>query len=102
MQARRAPRKKQTVEDSFDHGIKNAVLALRAVGIATFESCDGGKGHTFREATIRFHGDSHEAFKAVYTALAGGFRVYNLRRVWRIENGEPVGPWWELTFYPKP
>jgi len=101
MQVRR-PRKKQTFEDSLDTGIKGAVLTLRAAGIQTFESCDGSPGHTFPEATIRFNGDKPEAFKALYTALSNGFKVYNLRRVWRIEDGEPVGPWWELTFFPKP
>jgi hypothetical protein len=91
-----------TVEDSLDPGIKRAVLALRAAGIETFESCEGGKGHTFPEATIRFNGDHPEAFKAVYAAMSSGFKVYNLRRVWRIENGEPVGPWWEITLFPRP
>src|SRR5579862_4440264 len=101
MQARRS-RKNQTFEDSLDAGIKRAVLALRAAGIATFESCEGGKGHTFPEATIRFNGDRPEAFKAVYAALSSGFKVYSLRKVWRIEDAEPIGPWWEITFFPKP
>ena len=99
MQARN-DRKKKSFKDSLDTGIKGAVLTLRAAGIATFESCEGGKGHTFPEATIRFNGDKLEAFKALNTALSNGFKVYNLRRVWRIEDGEPVGPWWELTFFP--
>jgi len=38
---------------------------------------------------------------ALAAALDGGLRVYNLRRVWRIEDGEPTGPWWELTFVPE-
>ncbi len=101
MQSRRV-HKVQTVEDSLDPGIKNAVLVLRSAGIETFESCEGGPGHTFPEATIRFNGGQSEAFKALYVAMSHGLKVYNLRRVWRIEDGEPVGPWWEITLFPKP
>jgi hypothetical protein len=29
--------------------------------------------------------------------MAAGLPVANLRRVWPIVDGEPTGPWWELT-----
>lgn len=31
-------------------------------------------------------------------ALEAQFPVYALRRYWSIEDGEPVGPYWELVF----
>ncbi len=56
----------------LDPGIRRYVGALAAAGVETFESCEGGEGHAFQ--------------------------VTDLRRVWSIEDGEPVGPNWELTF----
>lgn len=92
----------KSFEDSLDPGIKNAVRILREAGIETFESCEGGSEHAFPEATIRFNGGRPEGFKALHVAMSNGLKVYNLRRVWRIEDGEPVGPWWEITLFPKP
>jgi hypothetical protein len=84
----------------LDEGIRNAVLALRAVGIETFESCEGGSGHAFFEPTIRFHGHQSEGFRALAAAMEAGLRVSELRRVWPILDGEPTGPCWELTLTP--
>lgn len=86
----------------LDPGIAPAVEALRAAGVETFESCDGGEGHAYPEPTVRFHGDRAEGLRALSVALRAGLPVYNLHRVWRIEDGEPTGPWWELVFLPKP
>jgi hypothetical protein len=82
----------------LDQGIVEAVKVLREAGIETFESCEGGPGHSFYEPTIRFHGERVEGFRALALALEAGLDVYTLRRVWRMEDGEPTGPWWELTF----
>lgn len=82
----------------LDPGIAPIVLALRAAGVETFESCDGGEGHAYPEPTVRFHGDSSEGFRALAVALCVGFRVTALRRTWPVLEGEPTGPWWELTF----
>ena len=84
----------------LDAGIFQQVEALRAAGIETFESCQGGNGHAYAEPTVRFYGDRAEGFKALAIALQNGFRVSALRRAWPIVEGEPTGPWWELTFYP--
>lgn len=86
----------------LDPGIAPAVEALRAAGVETFESCDGGAGHAYSEPTVRFHGDRAEGLRALSVALRAGLPVYNLHRVWRIDDGEPTGPWWELVFLPKP
>lgn len=86
-------------EDSqIDPGIKPHVIALREAGIETFESCQGGQGHAFHDPTVRFHGDRSEGFRAFAAMTQCGLPVAELRRVWPINDGEPTGPWWELTF----
>jgi hypothetical protein len=85
----------------LDPGIANAVLVLNKAGIETYESCEGGSGHAYPEPTIRFHGDHSEGFRALAVALQNGLSVSELRRVWSIISGEPVGPTWELTFFVK-
>ncbi len=84
----------------LDPGIANEVKILRAAGIETFESCQGGQGHAYPEPTVRFYGDSSEGFRALAAALKSNLRVASLRRTWPVIEGEPTGPWWELTFYP--
>ncbi len=87
-----------TEDNQIDAGILPFVEALRAAGIETFESCQGGDGHAYWEPTIRFHGDRSEGFRAFAVAMQNGLPVAELRRVWPINDGEPTGPWWELTF----
>ena len=65
----------------------------------TFESCQGGDGHCYPEPTIRFHGHRDEGFRAFAVALQRGLPVAELRRTWPVLDGEPTGPYWELTFY---
>ena len=84
----------------LDSGISDAVERLNAVGIETFESCEGGRGHAYPEPTIRFHGEQPEGLRALAAALEKGLGVTALRRVWTIQDGEPTGPWWEMTFSP--
>lgn len=84
----------------LDPGIEHAVLALRGAMVETFESCEGGVGHAYPEPTVRFHGDQAEGFRALAAAMQAGLLVDELRRVWPINQGEPTGPWWELTFAP--
>jgi hypothetical protein len=82
----------------LDPGVRHAVDVLRAAGVETFESCEGGRGHAFPEPTIRFHGDRAEGFRALAVALRADLTVDALRRAWPVVQGEPTGPWWELTF----
>ena len=82
----------------LDPGIKQAVIALNEAGIETFESCQGGDGHSFPEPTIRFHGDASEGLRATAAAIQVGLPVVALRRVWNMIDGELTGPDWELTF----
>jgi hypothetical protein len=75
---------------------------LRRAGVPTYESCEGGPGHAFPEPTVRFRGDIAEGFAALVKAIDAeaeiGLGVYQLRRVWRVDDGEPTGPWWDLVF----
>jgi hypothetical protein len=82
----------------LDLEIAAAVVALQGAGIETFESCQGGSGHAYAEPTVRFHGPQSEGFRALAAALDAELAVADLRRVWPILDGEPTGPWWELTF----
>ena len=88
----------QEFHPPLDPGIEKAVKTLRAAGIETFESCEGGEGHCYPEPTIRFHGEQSEGFRALSIAMQAGLNVTSLRRIWTILDQEPHGPWWEMTF----
>jgi len=83
---------------TLDPGIRRFVEALREEGVETFESCEGGPGHAYPEPTVRFHGERAEGFRALAVALTRALPVYALRRVWPMQDGEPTGPYWEMTF----
>ena len=82
----------------IDAGIRREVKVLSDAGIETTESCEGGNGHSFSEPTVRFAGSHAEGFRALGIALQHGLKVAELRRYWSIQDGEPVGPYWEMTF----
>lgn len=84
--------------ESIDADIRREVRALWEHGVETHESCQGGQGHPFPEPTVRFLGDKSEGARALGIALQNGLRVTSLRRFWNIIDGEPVGPYWEMTF----
>jgi hypothetical protein len=89
-----------TFDPELDGGIASAVLALISGGVETFESCEGGSGHAYPEPTVRFYGDHAEGFRAMAVAMQARLPVRELRRVWPVNDLEPTGPWWELTFSP--
>lgn len=82
----------------LDPGIGPFVEILRRNGVETFESCQGGPGHSYPEPTIRFCGNGWKAFAV---ARDHALPVSCLRRIWVIDGGEPTGPYWELVFYRK-
>jgi hypothetical protein len=84
----------------WDAGIAPVVEILRAAGVETFESCEGGAGHAFHVPTVRFYGGRSAGFRALAVAQENGLRVTALRRYWTVLDGEPVGPHWELEFSP--
>jgi len=88
----------QALPENLDEGIRSVVEILVKNGVGTFESCEGGDGHAFHEPTVRFHGTHAEGFRALAVALQHGLRVCELRRYYSVEDGEPVGPRWEMTF----
>lgn len=83
----------------IDAGIAYAVAVLRSGAVETFESCEGGAGHAFLEPTVRFYGTSAAGYHAVSVAMDYGLPVAELRRVWNLQDGELVGPNWEMTFF---
>ncbi len=87
-------------DKGLDPIIAPIVVLLREGGIETFESCQGGTGHCFPEPTVRFYGGHAEGFRALAYAQQHGLNVMELRRYWSIQDGEPCGPWWEMTFLP--
>ena len=95
---RAVPSPSPPVPGRLDTGIRKAVERLQSCGIETFESCEGGPGHAYPEPTVRFHGDIAEGYRALAVAMRAGLQVKELRRVWPVLDGEPTGPWWELTF----
>lgn len=82
----------------LDPGIAPFVEILQRWGIETFESCEAADGHCFAEPTIRFHGGKGEGFRAIGIAMQHGLPVSELRLTWAIEDGQPTGPKWALTF----
>lgn len=85
--------------DCLDEGIAPYVKILSEGGIETFESCQGGERHSYPELTIRFHGDRSEGFRALAIATRRQLPIKAVRRTWDVEDGEPIGPCWEMTFY---
>jgi hypothetical protein len=82
----------------LDRFISYAVMRLREGGIETFESCEGGLGHSYPVPAVRFWGNRMMGFRAVSIAADYGLPVDFLRRYWRVEDGDLVGPSWEMTF----
>jgi len=88
--------------EKLDPGIRPAVELLNRFGVETFESCEGGEGHSFPEPTVRFHGDAGEGYRAVGILLSHGFPVTELRRMWGVEDSWTLtGPYWEVVFLRK-
>lgn len=83
----------------LDKGIKKYVEILRENGIETYESCEGGEGHPYPEPTIRFYGEIAEGYKALAIAIENGLPVDEIRRFWSIQDLQPVGPDWAITFW---
>jgi len=102
-----------------DKGIEREVMILWENGIDTYQSCEGGcrssaveggvngtwlvkwtgsTGHSYPVPTVCFHGLSGEGFKAYAIAKTFGLKVATLRRVYTEQEGELVGPHWEMTF----
>ena len=86
--------------NTLDPGIAPYVDVLDAAGIETYESCEGGCGHSYPEPAVRFYGDRTEGFRALAVAVQHALPVRAVRRFWQVDRqGEPHGPYWELAFW---
>ncbi len=82
----------------WDPGIARVVRFFRENGVETYESCEGGEGHSFSEPTVRFHGLRYEGLRVVALAQSRGLPVYDLWRLWSVIDGELTGPDWAISF----
>lgn len=89
------------VDLPLDPGIRYAVLILRAGGVETCESCEGGPGHAFPDPTVKFFGNAWAGYQAFAVAMTHGLPVLELRHMWDCEAGQLAGPYWELVFRPE-
>ena len=83
----------------LDPGIREIVRILMENGIETTESCEGTRGHVYPEPTVCFDGTYEAGFRALALAFTYGLKPVELRRVWKVIDGEPQGPEWQLTFF---
>lgn len=81
-----------------DSGVRPYVAILDRAGVETFESCQGGEGHCASKPMVRFHGQRGAGWQALQVALDHDLPVSELRRYWYMLDGEPCGPFWEMTF----
>jgi hypothetical protein len=66
-------------EPPVEGGIRDIVIGLIANGIETFESREGGPGHSFPKPTVRFEGGPSEGLRAMAVALENGMPVFRRR-----------------------
>jgi len=93
----------------LDPGIRRAVEILRSEGFATFESCEGGKGHSYAEPTVRFEGDDREGWAALAVLTVAGLPVDRVPLTWDVRDVEyrwgfgqrTPTPFWEVTLLRK-
>lgn len=86
-------------DSPLDKGIAYYVNALMDFDVETFESCEGGAGHSYPEPTVRFHGNRAEGMRALAAAQTRQLPIRSLSRIWPIIDDEPTGPYWEMVFY---
>lgn len=89
-------------DSCVDLGVSNAVKTLRAAGVETYESCQGGEGHSYGRPTIRFSGTKFCGHLALGIAIKECWPVRSLARIWTFEDEEVAGPVWELSFREPP
>ncbi len=89
------------VDSPLDPGIRHAVLVLRRGGVETFESCEGGPGHSYPEPTVRFYGSAWAGYHAFAVAMEHGLSVSMLQHFYDCNDGQLAGPWWALVFRPE-
>jgi hypothetical protein len=87
---------------NLDPGIRRAVQILVDAGIETFESYEGGQGHSYPGPAVRFRGGPDDGWVALGIRIALGLKPTDLKRVWYVlDRNDPTGPYWEITFREK-
>lgn len=81
-----------------DDGIARAVRILWGAGIQTYESCEGGPGHSARDPFVRFFGTHGTGYRALGIAMEWGLPVVRLNYSHHVVDGEVDGPFCELVF----
>lgn len=84
--------------DELDAGIRDIVKILIDAGVETFESCQGGKGHSMHEPTVRFHGTVAAGWYALSICLDHGLPVLSIGQYWDVNENQPTGPYWQIVF----
>ncbi len=96
-------RREEAGPSGLDRGVEKTVELLRANGIETCQSCEGGPGHCYPEPTIEFYGGPEAGWRAVSLCLTYGLPIESLRRAWDFLDGyEPTGPTWAIVFSQRP
>lgn len=85
-------------ELALDPGIRRYVLIMRANGVETFESCQGGDGHPCPEPFVRFFGNRWAGFRAFEVAMTHGLPVLSVAHEYNEVGGWLEGPTWRMTF----
>lgn len=85
----------------LDLGIVRAVRILKEGDIFTIESCEGGRGHSYPEPTVKFSGGPSQGWKAASLLMERGLPIRRIGQMWTFEYGLPTGPHWIVTFYEK-
>lgn len=89
------------IDDGIDEGILGVVEVLRANGVDTYSSCQGGgyqMGHGYLLPTVCFTGDDAEGERAERIATEAGYLVRQVSRTWYTRGGVRYGPFWEIQF----
>src|ERR1039457_6544820 len=63
----------------IDAGIRQAVKRMQEAGIETFESCEGGAGHSYPEPTVAFHGGPEAGWRALSVCLTYALPVQSIQ-----------------------
>jgi hypothetical protein len=91
----------------IDKKILPAVEVLNKHGFKTFESCEGGEGHSYAEPTVRFFGSEFDLIRAFEICEVYKLAVLEAKRVYRrediykenkSENNIACGASWENPF----
>lgn len=81
----------------LDPGIRRTVCYLRDHEIDTFESCQGGEGHSWPHPCVHFQGDENAGLWVVWLLEHAGTHVRWLSRTWDLDHGLPRSPYWEVV-----